>query len=246
MVKARLDAVVRRRQRYNKFNLTGNETGAPRGPDWGYGRIDAIGSIFNQATAEFLEEERNARKANAPVSIPFIWDTPQHKIVEWNGEVENSEVLGIHLGALGRNVGEVLGVFGELRIEKGRFDIWPGYPSSIRLLKLKRAEDLVRTLWSPQWPKDVLGQSDDHDKLVKAGKELYKAKKCIECHVVIDRASPDRHPIEIDTRAECGGTATGQGEGRRLRNFTSAAHRIRRNNLSAPIRPWRKTSRRIG
>ena len=46
---------------------------------------------------------------NAPVSYPFLWDTPQHDYVQWNGLTENSG-----LKAIGRNAGEAIGVFGTL------------------------------------------------------------------------------------------------------------------------------------
>ena len=76
-----------------------------------YARFDAFGSILNELTSRFLDLPVNARPANAPVSIPFIWDTPHHDVVQWNGSASNSG-----LGALGRNTGEILGVhanFGE-------------------------------------------------------------------------------------------------------------------------------------
>jgi mono/diheme cytochrome c family protein len=55
-------------------------------------------------------------ESNAPVSYPFLWDTPQHDYVQWNGIVANST-----FGPVGRNAGEVIGVFGTLdwRIENG-------------------------------------------------------------------------------------------------------------------------------
>ena len=47
--------------------------------------------------------------ADAPVSYPYLWDVPQHDVVQWNGLGDNAG-----LGPLGRNAGEVIGVFGEL------------------------------------------------------------------------------------------------------------------------------------
>ena len=46
---------------------------------------------------------------NAPVSYPFLWDTPRHDYVQWNGLTENSG-----LKAIARNAGEAIGVFGTL------------------------------------------------------------------------------------------------------------------------------------
>ncbi|MCI5168323.1 MAG: hypothetical protein D3903_20085 [Candidatus Electrothrix sp. GM3_4] len=50
---------------------------------------------------------------NAPVSYPFLWDTPQADYVQWNGISANAG-----LGPIGRNVGEVIGVFGTLDWKK--------------------------------------------------------------------------------------------------------------------------------
>lgn len=41
---------------------------------------------------------------NAPVSYPFLWDTPQHDYVQWNGLTENAG-----LKAIARNAGEAIG-----------------------------------------------------------------------------------------------------------------------------------------
>ena len=46
---------------------------------------------------------------NAPVSYPFLWDIAQHDYVQWNGIGANAG-----LGPIGRNAGEVIGVFGTL------------------------------------------------------------------------------------------------------------------------------------
>ena len=46
---------------------------------------------------------------NAPVSYPFLWDIVQSDYVQWNGLASNGGV-----GPLGRNTGEVIGVFGIL------------------------------------------------------------------------------------------------------------------------------------
>src|SRR3546814_3378304 len=43
---------------------------------------------------------------NAPVSYPFLWDATRSDFVQWNGVASNAL-----LGPLGRNTGEVIGVF---------------------------------------------------------------------------------------------------------------------------------------
>ncbi|MGC2166771.1 MAG: di-heme-cytochrome C peroxidase, partial [Gallionella sp.] len=50
---------------------------------------------------------------NAPVSYPFIWDIPQHDYVQWNGIADNSGE-----GPIGRNAGEVIGVFATLDLSE--------------------------------------------------------------------------------------------------------------------------------
>ena len=44
---------------------------------YGYARLDAFGAILNQVTSAGLEIPENSKPANAPVSYPFLWDTPE-------------------------------------------------------------------------------------------------------------------------------------------------------------------------
>jgi cytochrome c5 len=150
----------------------------------GYTRLDAFGAILNKALlATGVEGNRNA--PNAPTSIPYIWDTPQHDYVEWNGSQSNTGV-----GALARNIGEVIGVFGDIETETVNWlgFIDGGYPSSIQTSELRQLEQVVSTLHSPLWP-DSFPSIDA--KLAKQGRDLYK-QHCIQCHVDIDRTDPKR------------------------------------------------------
>ena len=104
---------------------------------------------------------------NAPVSYPFLWDIAHSDYVQWNGLASNAA-----LGPLGRNAGEVTGVFGILdwHEEKG---LWAdlkrytlpavisgqsikrrviNFKSSIELFNLQRLESHVARLESPRWP----------------------------------------------------------------------------------------------
>jgi hypothetical protein len=83
---------------------------------WGRARIDAFGMIFNRATGIDLDRLEQHRAANAPVSVPFLWDTHWHDVVQWNGSAPN--ILAFQ--RLGRNVGEVLGVFAQRRTSQSR------------------------------------------------------------------------------------------------------------------------------
>ena len=105
---------------------------------YGFGRLDAIGAIFNEVAAAALGAPENRRSANAPVSYPFIWDTPQHDRVQWNGSVENKRA-----GSLGRNVGEVLGVFGSLTLNTALLPHQKkGHKSSVDIGHLGQLEKL--------------------------------------------------------------------------------------------------------
>jgi mono/diheme cytochrome c family protein len=124
------------------------------------------------------------------VSYPFLWDTPQHDKIQWNGAAENKG-----LGALGRNVGEVLGVFGDFEIPERPPQT--GYASSVRIRNLLALEDSVKTLWSPQWP-DAFPPIDPAKR--DRGKQVYVDAGCIECHAILDRTDPARR-IEAIMRA---------------------------------------------
>lgn len=107
---------------------------------------------------------------NAPVSYPFLWDIAHSDYVQWNGLASNAGI-----GPLGRNTGEVIGVFGIL--DWGRDSSWFGlyawfkkfglsamlsgqdnkknvidFKSSIDLFNLQRLESHLRGLKSPRWP----------------------------------------------------------------------------------------------
>jgi len=151
-------------------------------PETAYGpaRLDAFGGLYNQVTAYHLRVPQNARVPDAPVSYPFLWDTPQHDKVQWNGTGDNG-LAG--LGPVFRNIGEALGVFGMVEIEKGNI---PKYRSSLKVDNLKALEDLVRELRSPVWP----GSPPAPD-LVRKGAIVYDLF-CSSCHVLLDRSDPKR------------------------------------------------------
>lgn len=181
-LKSELQNAVTFRKDYNKRDLSGQNDMHPR---FGPGRVDAIGSILNEVSTLGAKLPANFQPANAPVSYPFLWDTPQHDRVQWNGAVENSvnllaePIFGTkHIGALGRNVGEVLGVFGTFEVVPD--GILPkGYPSSVNLKNLIALEDSIRELWSPQWPM-AFGAIDSVKKT--AGESLFRTH-CIDCHL---------------------------------------------------------------
>jgi cytochrome c1 len=152
---------------------------------------------------------------NAPVSYPFLWDIVQSDYVQWNGLASNGGV-----GPLGRNTGEVIGVFGILdwtahkrgwslsslitgqRSKSYQID----FTSSIDLVNLSRLESHLSSLTSPVWPtqkadspqqqiaKDIFDKLPEwqiDSKKVRRGRQLY-AEYCESCHEVIDRTDRDR------------------------------------------------------
>lgn len=105
--------------------------------------------------------------ANAPVSYPFLWDITHSDYVQWNGLAGNSQ-----LGPLGRNAGEVIGVFAMLDWhtdtglsrwlrdfslsailsgQKNKDEV-VNFKSSVDLFNLQRLESHLMTLTSPAWP----------------------------------------------------------------------------------------------
>ena len=171
-----------RRIDYNRRNYTD-------APPYGYSRVDAFGAILNKGLL-LTGVKDNFNPSDAPTSYPYIWDTPQHDYVEWDGSQSNSDI-----GALARNVGEVIGVFGDVEpvTKKWLFFIDGGYPSSIQAKNLRDIEKKVATLQSPLWPEFF--PEIDQEK-VKAGRVLYE-QHCLSCHKDINRTDPDR---KIKTR----------------------------------------------
>lgn len=156
-------------------------------------------------------------EANAPVSYPFLWDIAQSDYVQWNGLAANEG-----LGPLGRNTGEVIGVFASLDWHEDQSTWWQfwkwgrdfslsafasgqsnkrkhiDFQSSINKTNLSRMESHLKHLESPKWI-DV--QFDDGTRLpainaslVERGEALY-SRYCASCHEVIDSRAWDRRIV---------------------------------------------------
>lgn len=133
----------------------------------GYGRVDALNQIANALAARDLGRPENYRTADAPVSIPHLWLTPKLEWVQW---------VPIAGEALGRNVGEVLGVFGSVDLRSGPDAM---FQSTALITGLRELEDWVDDLKSPRWPADLLGPVDMAQ--AAEGKVLFD-KDCAICH----------------------------------------------------------------
>jgi mono/diheme cytochrome c family protein len=150
-----------------------HERNAPSVPA-GYARLDAFGDIYNDVLHLLRAEPENRRTSNAPVSYPFLWDTSHHNRTQWSGF---SPPIPI-----GRNVGQVLGVFGKVDFEVGWFDD----TTTINFNNLEVLQNLVEKLRSPKWP-ETFGKTKPG--LVAAGKQLFE-RYCQSCHVEQKRDEP--------------------------------------------------------
>ncbi len=147
---------------------------------WGPMRTDAFGMIFNRVSAIDLNLPKNNRAPNAPVSYPYLWDAPHQPRVQWNGLLPNATAFD----ALGRNAGEVLGVFGKVTLKPPADAAHYYYKSTVRGRNLVDMENQLRKLRSPVWPDSLAGNVD----IVKAaaGEPIYK-ENCESCHAILPR-----------------------------------------------------------
>jgi len=179
---------------------------------YGYGRIDAFGHIFNKTVLFANLDSKNYEESldnmvgnpsDAPVSLPFLWGIQDQNQVQWNGIVENIVISNkdskirkffhakereIEIGAIGRNSGEVLGVFGEAVIDKKTFTNFDkpldalfskGFKSSVKVQSLNGLEAKLKALEPPKWPQ-AFPELDAYK--IKAGKELFASQGCNSCH----------------------------------------------------------------
>ena len=149
---------------------------------WGVARIDAVGMIFNRLTGldlgpppSFLIPE-NIKPADAPVRYPFLWNAPVQDQTQWPGFADN----GNDILALGRNLGEVFGVFGVFQPKNDIFFINFLNNNSANFDGLDKLEHLVRQIPSPNWPWPV------DQTLAAQGSAIFQRPKeqggCAECH----------------------------------------------------------------
>lgn len=155
---------------------------------YGFGRLDAVGHILNKILMFTGADATDGNPANAPVSYPFIWEIWRQERVQWNGVATNSRLnLGgdtFEYGALGRNTGEVMGVFGEVLVTPNQsvIDQIKGYTSSVKVNNLMRLEQILQVLEAPKWPETF--PTIDMERAAK-GELLYR-DKCASCHLLPD------------------------------------------------------------
>ncbi len=148
---------------------------------YGYARLDAFGRIYNKVALFADAPDPTVNPADAPVSVPFLWNTHQADVVQWNGIAANSVLaIGGHefdYGALGRNVGEVTGVFGEVAV--ARNPGLSGYRSSAQVENIAALEHSLETLRPPAWPAALFGPVNKAART--RGEALFDAN-CVRCH----------------------------------------------------------------
>jgi mono/diheme cytochrome c family protein len=135
----------------------------------GFGRVDALTQIINSLAVVSQKDPLNVVAPNAPTSYPHLWLTPQLEFVQWNP---------IASSPIGRNGGEVLGVFGTSRLhgsEPRR------YESSLLIRELGLLEKWVEMLKPPKWNEALFGAINRD--LANQGKVLYE-RHCVSCHTV--------------------------------------------------------------
>ena len=135
----------------------------PEANRYGHARLDAFGAIFNQVCNDGLGIAANNRPSDAPISYPPLWNTPSFDWLQTNGSAGSP---------IGRNFGEVIGVFADFRLTPPQEVM---FQSSGRLDAIFALEEWVKTLEEPKWPFAI-----DESKAA-AGAELYRAN-CVGCH----------------------------------------------------------------
>ena len=161
-LRERLRAVAGERAAYTAMNTPPH--------DHGPGRVDALGAIMNALASTALGKPANARAPDAPVRLPWVWNSTSYSRVQYNGSISNAG-----LGPLLRNVGEALGVYGTVDLAKPG----PGYPSSVNVAGLEGLETLLGKLEPPAWPAELLPPIDK----ARAGRGgAVFAQACASCH----------------------------------------------------------------
>lgn len=173
---------------------------------YGPARLDAVGHIMNKVAVVVGGGKTEPWPADAPVSYPFVWNAPQHDRVQWNGIANNDpspvRVRGqpTDFGALGRNVGEVIGVFADVTVDSFALN---GFGSSVQVRNLIEIERLLGKLRSPAWPTDIFGPLDRAK--VSRGSQVYVEKGCHHCHKPLDRTDlTSRVKAEMSSLSEAG------------------------------------------
>lgn len=175
--RAQLGAAVDRLNTWNARIEAANAT--PLRP--GFARVDAFGHIFNKVALLAGPDTPKPNPSDAPVSYPFLWNTAQADRVQWNGIAQNIKLkiagTPFDYGALARNTGEVVGVYGDVAVVPGGG--LGGFRSSVGVANLSELERVLAQLRPPVWPA-AFGTIDSAR--AAQGKALFAARCGGACH----------------------------------------------------------------
>jgi hypothetical protein len=165
------------------------------GQRYGFGRLDAFGHIFNQV-ADLVDPGRaQGNPPDAPVSYPFLWNIHRLTHVQYNAVALNrpADLAGVHIdvGALGRNTGEVIGVFADVVVPE--HPIIPTFTSSVDVLNLLSLEAVLRRLQPPRWAPNLPAIDTA---AAQRGAVLFR-QNCALCH--LSMTSAGQIPLRLST-----------------------------------------------
>ena len=110
--------------------------------------------------------------------------------MQWNGIAKNIKIKigpnAVDGGALARNAGEVIGVYGDVRVEPDQG--LKGYPSSVGVSNLIAFEGVLAQLKPPTWP--VAFGALDKAKAAR-GETLFQQRCGGVCHASVKAGDPD-------------------------------------------------------
>ena len=133
----------------------------------GPGRVDALTQIVNSLAVRDQQEPSNLFPVKAPTSYPALWLAPQLEFVQWNP---------IAASPIGRNGGQVMGVFGQTNLAPGN---GTPFQSTMLLEDLHNLEQWLTVLRPPRWDEALMGEIDVA--LAEQGSEIF-ATNCSGCH----------------------------------------------------------------
>jgi hypothetical protein len=133
----------------------------------GFGRVDALTQSINAIAVTDQMDPQNLRPVNAPTRFPPLWLSPDLEFVQWNPIAANP---------IGRNAGEVLGVFGSATLT-GDPKNW--FTSSLLIKQLQALETWLSALKPPKWDETLFGKIDIA--LAGIGEGLFR-RDCADCH----------------------------------------------------------------
>lgn len=138
----------------------------PAGRASGPGRMDAVGRILNEVFAHQYGDANSNAPIQVPVSTPAVWNAARLQCVQTNCLTSNS---------LTRNVGEVLGVFGDSETYQDAAGRWR-VRSTAKVKNLYELEEALDWVESPKWSSKLPPPTN-----VAEGAKAF-ATYCQRCH----------------------------------------------------------------